>query len=344
MSLSSLSRVKIVSIDIGIKNLAFCLFEIENNIYNVKKWDIVNIGEETSLLCGEIENDKSTTKSKSKSKQNQKAINHIEHSPIQANVNICNKPAKYTKNNKCYCLKHSKKQVFHVPTKELMPAYLNKQKINSLFDLAEKYNITYTKPIKKQDLIHLFNEHVLNKCFETVNITNSNKVDIISIGKNIKKKFDVIFTTNGVYDNIDVILIENQISPIANRMKTIQGMVAQYFIMKCPIQNQNQQHIEFVSSFNKLKDVSNNKNNHNTLTITHAQHDKTSKTEKPENPDKTEKSKYNDRKKLGIATCLENLESNNTNDEWVNFFNKHNKKDDLADCFLQGIWYIKNRL
>lgn len=304
---SSPSTIKLLSIDIGIKNLAFCLFEIENNVYSVKKWDIVNVGEETPLFCEEIENDKSKTKS----------------------INICNKPAKYTKNNKCYCLKHSKKQVFHVPTKELAPAYLNKQKINSLFELAEKYNIAYTKPIKKQDLIHLFNEHVLNKCFETVNITNSNKVDIISIGKNIKKKFDDIFTTNNTYDNIDVILIENQISPIANRMKTIQGMVAQYFIMKCS-SSQQQQHIEFVSSFNKLKDVTNNNNNNNTLNNT--QHKK------------TEKAKYNDRKKLGISTCLENLEKTHINDEWVKFFNKHNKKDDLADCFLQGIWYIKNRL
>jgi len=303
---SSPCAIKLLSIDIGIKNLAFCLFEIENNSYSVKKWDIVNIGEETPLLCGEIENDKLKTKS----------------------INICNKPAKYTKNNKCYCLKHSKKQLFHVPTKELEQSYLNKQKINSLFELAEKYNISYTKPIKKQDLIHLFNEYVLNKCFESVNITNSNKVDIISIGKNIKKKFDEIFTTNNIYDNIDVILIENQISPIANRMKTIQGMVAQYFIMKSSTLTQ---HIEFVSSFNKLKEVANNNNNNNNTSDTHP-------------PEKTDKAKYNDRKKLGISTCLENLEKSHSNDEWVNFFNKHSKKDDLADCFLQGIWYIKNRL
>jgi len=310
------STIKLLSIDIGIKNLAFCLFEIENNIYSVKKWDIVNIGEETPLFCGEIESDKSKAKS----------------------INICNKPAKYTKNNKCYCLKHSKKQVFHVPTKELEQSYLNKQKINSLFELAEKYNISYTKPIKKQDLIHLFNEYVLNKCFEPVNITNSNKVDIISIGKNIKKKFDEIFTTNNTYNNIDVILIENQISPIANRMKTIQGMVAQYFIMKNL--TSHQQHIEFVSSFNKLKEVANNNNNNNNKTTTTI----TSDTHPPE---KTDKAKYNDRKKLGISTCLENLENlekNQSNNEWVNFFNKHSKKDDLADCFLQGIWYIKNRL
>jgi hypothetical protein len=317
---SSPCTIKLLSIDIGIKNLAFCLFEIENNIYSVKKWDIVNIGEEKPLLCGEIENDKSKAKSTKSTKHPQ-----IPHPQIPQSINICNKPAKYTKNNKCYCLKHSKKQVFHVPTKELESSYLNKQKINSLFELAEKYNISYAKPLKKQDLIHLFNEYVLNKCFEPVNITNSNKVDIISIGKNIKKKFDEIFITNNTYDNIDVILIENQISPIANRMKTIQGMVAQYFIMKSS--TSHQQDIKFVSSFNKLKDVTNK-----TTSITHTQ------------DDKTEKSKYNDRKKLGIVTCLENLEKIHDNNEWISFFAKHSKRDDLADCFLQGIWYIKNKL
>ena len=315
---SSPCTIKLLSIDIGIKNLAFCLFEIENNIYSVKKWDIVNVGEETSLLCGEIENDKSKAKST-------KSTKHQPHPQTPQPINICNKPAKYTKNNKCYCLKHSKKQVFHVPTKELESSYLNKQKINSLFELAEKYNISYAKPLKKQDLIHLFNEYVLNKCFEPVNITNSNKVDIISIGKNIKKKFDEIFITNNTYDNIDVILIENQISPIANRMKTIQGMVAQYFIMKSS--TSHQQDIKFVSSFNKLKDVTNK-----TTSITHTQ------------DDKTEKSKYNDRKKLGIVTCLENLEKIHDNNEWISFFAKHSKRDDLSDCFLQGIWYIKNKL
>jgi hypothetical protein len=311
------SITRILSIDIGIKNLAFCLFEIENNVYTLKKWDIVNIGEETPLLCGEIENEKTKTKSSNK-QQTQPFVN------TNMQANICNKPAKYTKNGKCFCLKHSKKQIFQIPTKELESTYLNKQKINKLFELAEKYNIEYTKPIKKTDLIHLLNQYVVNKCFETVTATNSNKVDIISIGKNIKSKFDIIFESNFATNQyIDVILIENQISPIANRMKTIQGMVAQYFIMK----NSNQ-YIEFVSSFNKLKDVNKNINN----------------TKNSEDESKTDKTKYNERKKLGITICLENLENNNINDEWIKFFNKHSKKDDLADCFLQGIWYIKNKL
>ena len=63
------------------------------------------------------------------------------------------------------------------------------------------------------------------------NLTN-NKVDII-ISNHI--------------NTIDCIVIENQISPIANRMKTLQGLIAQYFIMN------NRTKIEFISAANKLK-------------------------------------------------------------------------------------------
>jgi len=37
--------MKILSIDVGIKNLAFCLFEKPpgNNEYKILKWDVVNM-------------------------------------------------------------------------------------------------------------------------------------------------------------------------------------------------------------------------------------------------------------------------------------------------------------
>ena len=34
---------------------------------------------------------------------------------------------------------------------------------------------------------------------------------------------------------------------------------------------------------------------------------------------------------------------NNGLNEKVNYFNTHKKKDDLADSFLQGMWFINNR-
>ena len=79
------------------------------------------------------------------------------------------------------------------------------------------------------------------------------ETDLLSIGKNLKIELNKLDTL----DNIDVVFIENQISPIANRMKTIQGMLAQYFIMT----NDNIS-IEFVSSSHKLKQFDKDKNSY----------------------------------------------------------------------------------
>jgi hypothetical protein len=57
-----------------------------------------------------------------------------------------------------------------------------------------------------------------------------------------------------------------------------------------------------------------------------------------------EKIDYNQRKKLGTNTCLSIINNDIQYDEWKGFVNKHKKKDDLSDCFLQGLWFIKNRV
>ena len=269
--------MKILSIDVGIKNLAFCLFEKPegNNDYTIIKWDVINIACEIESKCCEIE----------------KAI-------------FCNKPAKFTKNGKCYCLKHSKKQPYQALTSDLKPAHLNKLKIKNLYELAEKYNIKYDDPIKKNNLIALINNYVFEKCFEPIDSTNVSKIDLITIGRNIKSKLDIILDEH--IKSITHVIIENQISPIANRMKTVQGMIAQYFIMR-----NNNAFIEFVSASNKLKSV--NSESKNT---------------------------YGDRKKIGIQICLETLTNNANYNSWESFFKSHKKKDDLADSFLQGFWFI----
>ena len=35
--------MKILSIDVGIKNLAFCLLENFENTYFIKEWDVINL-------------------------------------------------------------------------------------------------------------------------------------------------------------------------------------------------------------------------------------------------------------------------------------------------------------
>jgi hypothetical protein len=46
---------------------------------------------------------------------------------------------------------------------------------------------------------------------------------------------------------------------------------------------------------------------------------------------------YKGRKKTGILHTEKLCPS-----EWLDYFKKHPKKDDLADCFLQGLWMLKS--
>ena len=48
---------------------------------------------------------------------------------------------------------------------------------------------------------------------------------------------------------------------------------------------------------------------------------------------------YQERKKEGIKQCQETIPQ-----KWYDFFINSDKKDDLADCYLQGIWFITNKM
>ena len=285
--------MKIISIDVGIKNLAFCLLEInpDSSSYIIKKWDVINLSQKTESKCVELDK-----------------MGHP-----------CMSPIKFTKNNKCYCLKHSKKTEFQIPTADLKPTFINKQKIQGLYDIAEKYKITYTIPIKKAELISLIHEYAHKVCFDPIENTNASKIDLVTIGRNIQFRFDTILKDE--METIDKVIIENQISPIANRMKTIQGMIAQYFIMK-----NNDIQIDFVNASNKLKGT--------------GEIDPSLKAV----PIKTNKTSYTERKKQGIEKTLDILNKDSLLNIWTTFFKTHKKKDDLADSFLQGVWYSSTKL
>ena len=275
--------MRLISIDVGIKNLAFCILENGKEV-KICKWDVVNLAEKIDVKCLEMEKTGLP----------------------------CNKPAKFKKNSKCYCLKHSKKMEYLIPTTDLKQSFIQKQNFQSLYQIADKYKIDYKIPIKKPELVSKINEYIFAKCFEPIESINSNKINLLDIGRNIQHKFDEIIGED--METIDKIIIENQISPIANRMKTIQGMIAQYFIMR-----NNFIDIDFVNASNKLKTF-------------------VEKTEKIDS-----KTTYGERKKMGIEKTKLFLKNNNFTN-WETYFNSHNKKDDLADSLLQGLWYIENKV
>jgi hypothetical protein len=138
--------------------------------------------------------------------------------------------------------------------------------------------------------------------------TSANDVSLIDIGKSIKRELNNIPEMATVTHAV----IENQISPIATRMKTIQGLLAQYFIMR-----NDDIIIEFISSSNKLRNVV---------------------VESTENQ-QTASQKYKQHKVDSVIYTKQLLEKTGEFKKWLPILDT-SKKDDLADCFLQGMWYI----
>jgi hypothetical protein len=87
-------------------------------------------------------------------------------------------------------------------------------------------------------------------------------------------------------------------------------------------------HIEFISSSNKLKGFVLPCNT------------ETGGEEKT-GEEKT-KSNYKNNKKNGILICSQIIQNNELLQGWSSILNTP-KKDDLSDCFLQGIWYLQNK-
>ena len=54
------------------------------------------------------------------------------------------------------------------------------------------------------------------------------------------------------------------------------------------------------------------------------------------------KEKYKQHKQDSIIICSQFLNKNEHLKGWITSMNSP-KKDDLADCFLQGIWYLKHK-
>ena len=222
--------MKILSFDIGIKNMALCCLEVntENKRTNILHWDVLNlINDDNRLhcLCNQF------NKAKSKKQPG----------------SVCQKKAKYRKGYQYYCDKHSKSSPYVIPTNSMKLPFIKKQKVDFLISLAHSLFLfeNNSEKRKKEEYVEKIYNHYQKTCLEPISIikTKAGDVDLIDIGKRMKIEMDK-------YDLHDVlhIIIENQISPLASRMKTIQGMLAQYFIMK--YENTS---IHFVSSANKLK-------------------------------------------------------------------------------------------
>ena len=307
--------MKILSFDVGIKNLALCLLEADdkkiehknnnkndnddNSNVSILDWRLLDLSPTiTYKCCYEKE-----TKNKNKKKDN----------------NTCGLNASYQDpSGKYYCRRHAKASDFLIPDTKLNLNQLKRNSVKKLNEIIELYNINVDNEtnnkigknakINKDALVSAIeaykNKHFLTAIEKTS--SKANKDSLIGLCRIMTQKLDELYNDNDnskLYENIDLVLIENQIGRIAVRMKSIQGMLTQYFV------GRNVPSIEYVSSMNKLKNFCEKKNMN-----------------------------YKERKAESIVVTRNQIELYNP--KWLDFFNNFNKKDDLADCFLQALWKL----
>ena len=274
--------MKILSIDVGMKDLAFCVLHVNKNNknYTIDKWDIVDLCNSKTHICQEY-NEKKKQK--------------------------CTIKASYFKNDNYYCKTHAKKHpTLKMPCKDLKKHLLKKYKLAKLQYLTKTCDITISKkPIKKNYISAL--ETCINEDYlEFIQRTNANNILLVNYGKSLKIHFEKLFKDI----KFDYVIIEDQIGPRAMRMKVLQGMIMQHFIEK------NVENIINISSKKKLKEFL-----------------------KP-----NQKTNYDERKNLSIEITKKILHDNNLIHKWESHFYKQKKgqQDDLGDCFLQAIWFLKD--
>jgi len=366
-------EMRIISFDVGMKNLAYCLFHIPDSLaasltgtttpvtnlihqITIERWDVIDlrfepVSPETTTSTTEV----IATPPKRTCMNDSKLAKWMYFPTTKLSPALL------------YCAKCADKSNYKVPSREILPfkrkpELITKKKLDELIDIKANLSAITTATsdtpaqnikLRKADLIkeitmalsrdfmEPFDENKYNSYNTTgetpppapkpknPNYTYAHDLDLITYGRNLMKHLDVILYSSNSNTSIDMMIIENQISTLASRMKTLQGMITQYFIMK------NIPQIEFISASCKLKLFTDS---------THHAADTDAAADTYANELLVNASTYADRKKSGIAVCrsLGEISRKRNSDyaKWMPVFENHKKKDDLADCFLQGLWRV----
>ena len=102
----------ILSIDVGMRHLAFCILRKENNgDYSILEWDIIDLCASDNNTC----------------------------CALRKNKKVCGKPAKYYKDAEYFCKLHAKKQKYAVPPSDMKISNIKKMKVIALKALCSCY-------------------------------------------------------------------------------------------------------------------------------------------------------------------------------------------------------------
>ena len=301
--------MKVLSIDVGIRNLAYCLFECECDslkhvsgeiktpehvmqLVNIVAWDTVNLCDDGTAAPAAPTPTCSAVGCKFAAK-----FAH-ESGPDPLTVYYCTRHANASDYKMPLLPSIASAKILKKMTLEQLKAFSGEYLSSTIPEKCEKSKMKLLQHL--QDCIAA--EYLVAVCTKP-KVISAASLDLITLGRNMHQRFDAL---PHLAAGLDVVIIENQLSTLASRMKTLQGMITQYFIMR------GVPDIRFISATNKLKLFS-------------------------KEGDEEGKSDYADRKKRSIEITRSLLSTQSTQ---ITRFATHKKKDDLADCFLQGVWWL----
>ena len=288
--------MKVLSWDVGILNLAYCLIEYEEKTWKILEWGIINLTnreEMKCITCG----------------KNASCFNNINNNIVY------------------FCKKHLPKDIIEP---EFDNCFL--EHVDDKCD----WNTPGGCCVKKSKFKCL-NQNFIDKCYCTVHAKSINKkIQEQYKIKSVKKKsvsslsiddlkYELIkeLECRKSFMEANIILIENQPSMKNPKMKAISSTIYDYFLIRGIFDkertNSKIEKVKFMSPSNKLKLADEG----DTKKLIKAKGD--------------ESKSYKLTKSLGIKYCKEMIEPY---PEWKEVLNSHKKKDDLADSFLQGMYYF----
>jgi len=321
---------KILSFDVGIKNLAYCILDInsEKNTFEIKNWDIIDLTTNTvKYTCSHTNKNNVCDK---------KATKFI----VENNI------------NKYYCSIHSNKlPICMIDT--IIPKFIISETQNKCMSCAKLSNDVYDKNYycvmhkkklltkytcktpKCEKLIHKTlitdkqDEKLIGWCLEHYEkeynsyirkklksvSQNCNKISLANLCQTMYKKLDAI----PEFNNVSKVFIENQPTFINPTMKTISAFLFSYFVNRTLREKTiyTIENIIFCAPSNKIK-------------VAGSSGEKIIKEAK-------EEITYAITKDIAVKCCNELIKDDK---KALELFNSHEKKDDMADAFLQG--FIKS--
>jgi len=212
----------VLSFDVGIVNLAYCLFTKENNNWKILDWDIIDISERDAIKCqcgakpSFIHLEQYYCKTHCKKLEPSKKFEELyielpekSKCTFEHNSELCGRKSTYTDLKEMYCVTHAKQ------------CYKKYESQNKLTEYKQK-------SVKKLD-------------FDDVRLKLIQKLD--------ERK--ILLSAN-------VVLIENQPSMKNPVMKSISNTIYTYFLIRGIIDKKDDSSIKavkFMSPSNKLKIV-----------------------------------------------------------------------------------------